>query len=179
MDLDEAHRRYLVIEQGVGAIIANLLINAGIAWLMFRSMDIVPLWGQQSIAGDTLGTTFFLPFFTCLIVTPLTHMAIRQGRMPSSRWMRQEHPWLSRLPGGTALRAFVLGLIVFVLVGPISVWVLSLLGVQEMSFRGFVLFKALFAGALAAPVAPLIALCAIGDSAGMSADASPPRAAAQ
>jgi hypothetical protein len=179
MDLDEAHRRYLIIEQGVGSVIVNILINGTLAYFMFRAMPLVPLWGQQSIAGDLLGTCFFLPFFTCLIVTPVTHAAVRTGRFGPPGWARGSHPWLGRLPGGTLARAFVLGLIVFVLLGPLSVWVLTLLGVSELRFWPFVTFKALYAGALAAPVTPLIALCALGDSGSrLASHSSPPRAAA-
>jgi len=61
-----AQRRYLLLEQGVGAAGFNFLLNAAIAWLMFRGADVVPLWGQQSIAGDTIGTSIILPFLTCL-----------------------------------------------------------------------------------------------------------------
>ena len=33
------HRRYLLLDQGIGAGILNLLLNAGIAWLLFRGME--------------------------------------------------------------------------------------------------------------------------------------------
>ncbi len=66
--MSRAQRRYLLFEQGVGAAVFNFLLNAAIAWLIFRGADVVPLWGQQSIAGDTIGTSVILPFLTCLIV---------------------------------------------------------------------------------------------------------------
>jgi hypothetical protein len=163
LELDATHRRYLMIDQGVGAIIATILINALIAWLLFRSLPVVPLWGQQSIAGDTIATTFFLPLFTCLIVTPLTHLAVRRGQLSRPSFRRASYPWLRWLPAGTFLRGLVLGLVVMIVVGPVSVWALAQLGVFELRFWPFVVFKALYAGALAAPVAPLIAVAALGD----------------
>src|SRR6266566_2703456 len=69
--VSRAHRRYVFLEQGVGAAGFNFLLNAAIAWLMFRGAEAVPLWGQQSIAGDTIGTSIILPFLTCLIATRL------------------------------------------------------------------------------------------------------------
>lgn len=168
--MTDAHRRYLIVEQGVGAAIFNLAVNAGIAWALFRGLSSVPLWGQQSIAGDTIATTFLLPFLTCLIVTRLAQGQVRNGRLPALEWQRATHPALGRLPRGTFLRATVLGAICMVLVAPLALWSLGTLGVAALSFWHFVTFKALFAAVLAALVTPVIALCALGDA---------PRATAQ
>src|SRR5262249_17216333 len=123
-----------------------------------RGAQSVPLWGQQSIAGDTIGTCFFLPLFTCLIVTRLARGQVRAGRFPplegtplGLQWM-PEHPFWR----GTAL-----GVISAVLVAPPTIALLAVLGVTEQSFWGFVLFKAVFAAGLGAVVTPLIALWAI------------------
>ena len=37
MLLARDHRRFLIVDQGVGPTVVNFLLNAGIAWLMFRS----------------------------------------------------------------------------------------------------------------------------------------------
>ena len=79
--MSPAHRRFLVLEQGVGSVVVNLAINGAVAFLMFRGAASVPLWGQQSIAGDTVGTTFLLPFITCLVVTKLARAQVRAGRV--------------------------------------------------------------------------------------------------
>ena len=68
--MSPGHLRFLLLEQGIGSAVVNFLLNGAIAWLVFRGVAQVPLWGQQSIAGDTIGTCFFLPFLTTLIVTP-------------------------------------------------------------------------------------------------------------
>src|SRR5207249_9746637 len=39
--VSQAQRRYLLLEQGVGAAGFNFLLNAAIAWLMFRGADVV------------------------------------------------------------------------------------------------------------------------------------------
>ncbi len=159
-----AHRRYLILEQGIGAVIVNLFTNATAAWLLFRSLEVVPLWGPRSIAGDTVATTFLLPFITCLIVTWLAHRAVDGGRFPPPEWRRASHPALGRLPRSTYLRGLLLGFVCMIVVAPVSIWALQVLEVVELSFWRFVLFKALFAGALAAPVTPIIAWCALGDT---------------
>lgn len=164
MDLAAAHRTYALRDQGIGAAIVNFLINGAIAWLMFRSLAAVPLWGQQSIAGDTIGTGFFLPFITCLIVTPLTLRQVRSGTLPVPAWSRVDHPLLARLPRGAAARGAVLGAIGALLLAPPVVFALSALGVGELELWRFIAFKAIFAAILAALVSPLIALAAIGDA---------------
>jgi hypothetical protein len=164
--MSSAHRRLLVVEQGVGSAVINFVINGVIAWAMFRSMITVPLWGQQSIAGDTIGTSFMLPFITCLIVTPLVHRQIRSGKIPRLEWRRAAHPALGRLPGSTVPRALVFGIICAIAVAPLAVWALSVLDVTQMSLWRFLTFKATYAAALAAVVTPLIGLCVLGDATG-------------
>lgn len=161
--MNDAHRRYLIVEQGIGAAAFNLLLNGGIAWLMFRSLETVPLWGDRSIAADTLGTLFFLPFFTCLVVTGLTHRQLRRGKLQPVAWRRDAHPALRRLPRATLARSLVLGAGAVAVVGPVAVASLGALGVEGMGFWTFVAFKAGVAAGLAVLFTPLIALCALGD----------------
>jgi len=156
-----AHRRFLLLEEGVGAGIVNLLLNGAIALLLFRGMTAVPLWGPQSIAGDTVGTTFLLPLLTTLIVTPLARGAVRAGRFEPLVWTRDVPAVLRCLPSGTFVRGCVLGLLCTAIVAPLGIGALAACGVAEQTLLGFVAFKALFAGGLAALVTPAFALLAI------------------
>ena len=158
--MSPGHKRFLLLEEGVGSVIVNLVINGGIAFLMFRGAATVPLWGQQSTAADTIGTTFFLPLFTSLIVTPLARRQVRAGRVAPFPGMPMGLRWM---PRRTVWRGTVLGLITAIVVAPPTVAILTLLGGSQQSFWGFVAFKAIFAAALGAPVTPLIALWAIAD----------------
>jgi hypothetical protein len=153
-----AHKRFLLVEQGVGSVVVNLVLNALIAFLLFRGAASVPLWGQQSIAGDTIGTTFFLPLFTCLIVTPLSRRRVRAGDLAPIEGAPLGLQWL---PERTVWRAVGLGALTAGVLAPLSLATLTLLGVAEQSFWGFVAFKAIFAAALGAVLTPLIALWAI------------------
>lgn len=157
------HVRFLVLEQGIGSAVVNFLLNGAIAWLLFRTVEQVPLWGQQSIAGDTIGTCFFLPFFTTLIVTPLARGRVRTGSLMALPWTRETHPPLRWLPGGTVKRGLVLGVVTALLVGPLSVALLQCADVQELSFWRFVWFKAVFAAGLALIVTPIISIWAIAE----------------
>ena len=166
------HRRFLVLEQGVGSALFNFVLNGAIAWLLFRSFERVPLWGQQSIAGDTIGTCFFLPFFTALIVTPLVRRRMKGGSVAEPGWTRETHPTLGWLPSGTTKRALVLGVGSALVFGPLSVWALSRLGVDELGFWHFVGFKAAFAAALALLVTPVISIWAMTSAIGQTGDGS-------
>jgi hypothetical protein len=156
--MSPAHRRFLILEEGVGSVIVNLILNGLIAYLMFRGAESVPLWGQQSIAGDTIGTTFFLPLITCLIVTRLAGGQVRAGRFAPLTGTPLGLQWM---PRRALWRGVVLGLICVVLVAPPAIAALTLLGVTQQGFWNFVVFKAVFAAALGAVVTPLIALWAI------------------
>jgi hypothetical protein len=161
--MSPAHRRFVLLEQGIGAALFNFVLNAGIAWAMFRAQDRVPLWGQQSIAADTIGTCLILPLMTTLIVTPMAQGRMRTGRLAPLGWSRTSHPFLGWLPEKTFARAFVLGLVFMVAISPLVLLVLAQLHVADLGLAEFVLFKAGFAAALAAVVTPLVAVWAIAE----------------
>ena len=155
------HRRYLLLEQGIGAGVFNFVLNAAIAWALFRQMETVPLWGQQSIAGDTIGTAFMLPLMTTLIASRIVRGHVRKGRVPA--WVSGASRW-DRLPRGLFLRGVVLGIVCLVVAGLPATGALGVAGIAEMSFGNFIVFKALFAAALAVVVTPIIARLALADT---------------
>jgi hypothetical protein len=158
-------RRFLVLEQGLGAAAVNFAINALIAWSMFRGASSVPFWGERSIAADTIGTCFFLPFLTGLIVTPLARHRVRSGSLEALGWTRESHRALAWLPGGTARRAAAVGLASAAVAAPLALLALRALGVDELDPPRFVAFKASFAALLAAIVTPILSLWAIAEPA--------------
>src|SRR3990172_10008910 len=82
MSISVAHRRFLLVDQGVAPAIFNFVLNGAIAWLLFHSAASVPLWGPSSVAIDTLITAFLLPFLTCLIVSGIVDRQVARGRIP-------------------------------------------------------------------------------------------------
>jgi len=158
--MSRAHGRYLLLEQGIGAGVVNFVINWVIAWAMFRGMASVPLRGDLSIANDTIGTTFFLPFLTTLFASQVVRGHVRRGRVPA--W-----PWGDgagrRVPRWLVVRGALFGIVCVALVGVPTAYALGAAGVTAMDFRGFLTFKALFAAVLAALVTPFIARAALAD----------------
>ncbi len=155
--LTGAQRRYVVIDNGVGAFIVNFIFGIAGGWLVFRSYSDVPLWGRSSIVADTIGTCLLLPLITCVIVTALARYQIRSGKLVS-------------LLGGTAFdrfpaNSFWFGLLVgslsIIFFIPLILLALRFAGIEKMHFHHFLFFKAGFAGLLAACVTPFLALRAI------------------
>lgn len=153
-------RHYLLMEHVLGAALVNVLLNGLIAWLLFRHVDVVPLWGEQSILGDMIGTTIILPLLTCLIVTRIVAWHLRQGRISPTEWPGNGGV-LRKLPEGAFRRGLALGAISTVVVVPLLVSALLVVGAASLELQAFVIFKASYAGLLAAVVQPAVALWAL------------------
>jgi hypothetical protein len=155
-----AQRRFLLVDNGVGPFIANLVINWVIAWLLFRNATHVPLWGHSSIAGDTIATSFLLPLITCLIVTPIARGRVRAGlvqqlaRADSWKW----------LPRNVTLRGTVIGILCLIAFTPLTLLGFWVLGIAELTPWQFIWFKATFAAIEGALITPFLALWAISDA---------------
>src|SRR3990172_8538475 len=108
MQLSAAQRGYLLVGQVIVPAVINLVLNGAIGFAMFRCASEIPLLGRQSIVGDTLGTCFFLPAITCLIVTPIVRGHVKKG---TAEPMRGALPrWLAVFRRGLVGRALALGL---------------------------------------------------------------------
>jgi hypothetical protein len=153
-------RHYLVTEHAIGAAVVNFVLNGLIAWLAFGHLEVVPMWGQQSIVGDTIGTVFVLAALTCLIATRIVRWHVSTGKAPAGP---SDGDWalLRKLPAGLGVRSLVLAGVVTVVVAPVAVGLLAASGLDGLSLRSFVLFKAIFAALLAVVVQPAVALRAL------------------
>jgi hypothetical protein len=156
------HRRFLIVDEIVGPAIVNFLLNAGIAWFLFRKLASVPLWGSQSIAADTLGTAFVLPVLTALIAGLLIPARVVRGKLsPVPAALLRPTMW-SRRSG--VVRGALLGVAAVVLVATPVVLLLPRLGVAELSRSTFIWFKASFAAGVGILVTPLLGWWALMDA---------------
>lgn len=167
--LSPAQRRFLLLDNGVGPLVVNFLINGIIAWLLFRNATRVPMWGQSSIAGDTIATSFLLPAITCLIVTPLARGRVRSGQLPAAvdgawRWIPRNMGW----------RALLIGMVCLLALTPLTLLVFGAFGIGELTPWHFVYYKATFAAIEGAMVTPFLALWAISDAPAAFATVSQP-----
>lgn len=154
------HWRYLLLDNGLGAALLNAAINGAIAWALFHHLPIVPLWGAVGIASDTIATSLILPFLTGIIVTALTGWHVRAGRL-APLVLGDARPPAAWLPEGTAGRAGMLAVVSLVLLVPVTLLAFVGLGVEELPFERFLVFKIAFAVADGLLVTPLVALLAL------------------
>jgi hypothetical protein len=162
--MTSAQRRYAIVSFVIGPAVANALINGLLGWATFRGVRHVPIWGLgPSVGPDTLGTCFFLPFFTCLIVTAVTRRHVRRGQVPPlvevPVVLRTLQGALGRLVG----RALAVGLTTFVVVGGFVSAVSMSLDTETMTYGSFLTFKIGFSVALGLVVTPPLGLLALAD----------------
>lgn len=155
--------QYVLIDQGLVAIVVNFAINWGIAWGVFRGMETVPLHGDLSIVGDTFATCWMLPLISCLIVTALTRNEIRKGRIPPLRTWHWPSTLMSRLAKNLPVRAALWGLAGAFLLAPVVLWGLERSGLESLPLQQFLLAKATFASAIGIFFCPFHAWVALHD----------------
>lgn len=163
--MSPALRHYLLTEHVIGSAIVNFLLNALIAWLSFRHVEAVPLWGTQSIGGDLVGTTIVLPLLTCLIVTRIVRWHLRAGKIDQAELSRDWPGFLRALPDSILARGLVLAALTTMIAVPLILATLYAGNIESLELRSFVLFKATYAAVLAMMVQPLVALRAMMDGA--------------
>lgn len=164
MEISPEHRRFLLLQQGVGAAVINLLINGAIAWGLFRSLATVPLWGQESIAGDTVATAFILPLLTTLIVSKIVGGQVALGKIERATTAAASG-WLGLLAARRpVVRGAMIGAVCVVVAALPVVAGFSVVEVEQLPFSSFLGFKAAFGGVLGGLVTPLIAWAAILDA---------------
>jgi len=165
--LSAEHRKLLFVDQGIVAVAINLLINGVIAWLLFRSISVIPLWGESSVAVDLLATAILLPLLTCLIVSRIVSAQVRNGKIPPLPNARiPQSGWSLR---STAARGLFLGVCAFFLAALPVVAALTIADSAAFESMGFIGYKAVWAGLLAGTVSPIIAWWALVDASRMHA----------
>ena len=162
--LSPGQRNYALVAFALVPAAANSVINGLIGWAMFRNSDFVPVWGLgPSVGPDTLGTCFFLPLFTCLVVTPLTWRHVRRGAVEPLSEFKAVPTWARDALRPVVKRAALLGCASFLVVGPVVLVSLSVLGVGQVALVSFLVFKVAFSVMLGLVVTPLIGLLALAD----------------
>jgi hypothetical protein len=162
MELSTPQRQYLLVAQSAVPLVINFVLNGALGLLLFRGVDPVPTWGvESSAAPDLIGTCFFLPAITCLIVTPLVRRHVRSGAVERVPRPEPRPAWLRLLGGRLFPRAVAFGLAGLALFGGLLAALLIAVGPETFGLTRFLWIKASFSGALGALVTPLIGLIAL------------------
>ncbi len=149
--MSEEQRRFIWF-QVIAAALFNLVLNGVIAWLMFHGAPPMPMWARgPSVGFDTVGTSFFLPLITCLVLTKVVRGQVAAGKAPALAASPTVALW-RWLPHGTLARGAVIGLTCALSIGPATAVALQGAGFALMTGLQIVWFKALYGAALAALV---------------------------
>ncbi len=154
--LTARHRRWLVIEQVAVPAALNLVLNAGIAWLLFRAHSRLTLWGEAGVGVDLIVTGFLLPFAICLINSRLIRRQVESGKIPPLD--------SSATPVGLASASSVRRAVVLAGFGVAlgSLPMLAIMALAEpLPVGAFVGLKGIWAGVLAAAISPVVAWWAL------------------
>jgi hypothetical protein len=166
--LDAEHRRFLVRGALLASAAINVVLNGAPAWLTAHGRESVPLvstpfFGGPSTIMDTIGTLFFLPLITTVVVTVGVRRAIRAGRLRPLSWVEDPVPFLSLLPSHPVLRGLLLGVGMVAALGPPAAGLLWLTGFGDVGVGAFVAYKTALGVALGAAFTPVVALGAISE----------------
>jgi len=164
MTLSSGQRRYLLVFQCMVPLAINFVLNGIIGFVVFRGVDPVPTWGIESSAGpDLIGTCFFLPAITCLIVTPLVRGHVRSGMVERASRPEDLPAWLQPFRRSLPIRALLFGFVGIALVGGAVAAGLLSAGPGQFGLNSFLWVKASFSAALGAAVTPIIGLVALAE----------------
>jgi hypothetical protein len=163
--LTPEQRTYALASFVVIPAVANTVINGVLGWATFRGVGAVPLWSMgPAVGSDLVGTCLFLPFITCLIVTPLTRRHVRNGMV--APFVGLDLPsWLRLGPPRALARGALLGAACLAIVGGATAVALSALGVGPLTLTPLLFLKVAFSVLLGLLVTPVIGLRALADPA--------------
>jgi hypothetical protein len=156
--LSQTQRSFLIRHHIIGATLFNALLNGFLAWLTFRHQPAVPIAGDPSVVGDAIGTAVLLPLLTCLIVTPLVRRAIAHGRVEPLSSFAGNISMVLWLPRLSFFRGLALSLLCLAWLTPLYLAPMLLADIASLSVGAFVFMKIMYAGVMAAWVAPVVAL---------------------
>lgn len=158
-----AHRQ-LLLGQAFGSVFCNLPLNAWLAWVTFPPVDALPVFARGNcVAGDTVGTSFFLPLITCLILTTITRRLLRGGKVAPLR--RSELPGVIRFwPANIVSRGALVGLVCALSIAWLTLALVSALGFESMTRWQMAVYKGVYTVVLGLIVTPLFGWRALADA---------------
>ncbi len=164
MPLSPAHRN-LLLGQAIGSVVLNVPLNGGAAWATFPPIAALPVFARGNcVAGDTIGTSFFLPLVTCLILTPIVRRLVRGSA--AAPIARADLAGYARfLPANFVGRGALVGLLSALSFGVLTLVLLSVLGVESMTRGQVAVYKAVYTAILGIVVTPLFGYRALADAA--------------
>lgn len=159
--LSEKHKRFLLISQGLFALVTNFAINAVISWYTMKKYADLTIWGEAGVGVDILATGFLLPFLSCLIISPILRNRIKRGQLQP---LKAEQVGGNMHNRSILVRGVILGLIGLLLASVPLILVFKYFWTLPIPLWSFIWIKGSWAGVLGGIVAPFIAYWVLADT---------------
>ena len=124
--------------------------------------EMVPVWGQESMATDLLVYSPILGFIVGLVSTKLTHRALRSKRVLPLHWHLKSQTLIDRLPNHIIHRAFMLGL-AGALIASILLFLFRVRKIEQVPYQDYLAIFLLHAISLAGAIVVMSVYRALGD----------------
>ena len=144
---------YILI-QGIICAIINMIVNPGMSWIFNRTMEFTPLAG---IVIDMTITCLIMSAAITFFTTSGVIEALKAGNIKGG----DSHftgRLLSRFPRQWWALGILLGIIVAILLVPLTIVIFTTAGLSGLSFSWLVIFKAIYTGLMAFVVTGLVIL---------------------
>lgn len=151
-------RRYVFIQCGVGAGIANALINGVIGWFTTRGMPQFTVWSIPGVGPDIVATAWGLAFGTVLVMAFQVKNDVARGKVSAPILSEGLAAFVGRFPRSWFKQGVFLGCLAVPLFCPPVILALWVSGVGALDRASFIALKAGFAAVEGALVTPIIVL---------------------
>ncbi len=156
--LSADHRKYIAGETAV-SVIVNSVLSLLFALFASSGVERMPLLGPRGMAIDFVPQCFMITFATTVAVTLLTRKRLRAGKV--AVLLRSGAGVLPDAPANAMVRGVLFGLVVAVVVAPLSAIALYGLGLQSLPVASFIAMKVAFGALLALIISPPIIRAAL------------------
>ncbi|MFK7977273.1 MAG: hypothetical protein AB8C02_14150 [Halioglobus sp.] len=128
-------------------IIINTVINAVIAYFLFKKHDSLPVWGENSYGEDLIIGGFILSIILAGIFIALFRHRVKQGQVQPEGHEGKALAWL--IPYNVWLATPWLGFLGAAIFAPLLIGLLLLVGADTLTPVVYAAIKGVWAGALA------------------------------
>lgn len=151
-----------LINLSVWLVLATALLSTMYLLVLDHHAELVPLWGQTSMATDLIAFSFVVGFLLCFVATKLTHRAIKHKKVLPLHWHLKSQTLIDRLPKQLVHRSFMLGLAGVVL-SCLSLLLFRLREIEQVPYEQYLLFFVVHAVSLAGGVTVMSVYRSLGD----------------
>ncbi|WP_412986211.1 hypothetical protein [Pontimicrobium sp. IMCC45349] len=161
--LSKRQKKYIFLQQTAVGVIMNMIMNAVMGWVTFKSAKTLSLWGENCFAIDLIMTTFMTVFMTSLLVSKMTHKTVLNGKQEPID-SEKLHALLRKSKPAPFLGSLLLAIIITTVFIPTLFWLLEFINATVLSLKSYIIIKALYAAFLAMIFTPISVILAMSET---------------